>query len=157
MADTAVKNRIKTKFFAKEVSQPTVTETELPAFMSWVLQEDIQIKGVFLAVEIDKLVAEWDSGLVIGIFDVSRVGFRQQDGCLIHVRGFVECASGTVGAGVSEFITQNAWASDRVWFPDGMGIDMDEGEVLYVNGIVNNEQANTHVIHAIAIVYYVER
>jgi len=42
-------------------------------------------------------------------------------------------------------------------FPEGYGIDLDEGETLNLNAVYANSMANTHRVTGWAIIYYVER
>lgn len=127
-----------------------------PAADFFFIQDDITVIGVTLNVELNPL-AELDSGILEIIADVSRAASMSMPGAIVELQSYIAGRSVTVGIGTSEVCIGDPISEIHVMFPPGYGIDMNDGEYLYLNYFIANGMANDHSGYIRATVYYVER
>ena len=126
------------------------------AWMTKLVQDKIRIIGVAIIAEAIPL-AELDSGELSFEVEVSRVGSINQDGLIALCIGYVFGVSVTIGIGVSEVAVGDLHKDKVIFFPEGYGIDLDDGDAIYMNASFGNTMANDHSFAGIATIYYVER
>ena len=152
----AKNKRIKTHLLSHTQSMVTGYDTILNAIDAWLVQDDITVIGIEIMAEAVYNVG-LDSGLLECQVEVSRNGKMFEDGALLQVIGYVYCRECTVGAGVNQCAVGEPLLVDRVMFPSGVGVDIDNGETIYLNLHGVNQMANTHQAIAQATIYYTER
>ena len=123
----------------------------------FIAPDDIRIIGLHMGAEVLALANGWDSGKCNIAMYLSRVAQWMHEMSLMHVMAIVQCYEATVGAGVTETVLGPAYTEQEQMFPEGYGIDLDEGETLNLNAVYANSMANPHRVTGWAIIYYVER
>ena len=125
-----------------------------------VLQDDVTIIGVQMFASLSSS-NEFDSGTIYVMGAASRVAWNavsgREDGDILFIESRIDARSVTVGAGVSEVAVGKVVEHELLLFPDGHGIDLDEGDIVYLNWAWANGMANDHGAFIDALVYYVER
>lgn len=124
---------------------------------TFIAPDDIKVVGIELVCEPWAEATGWDSGWVEAQAEVSKVGDMQSDGVLISNTAYVDCHEAVVGAGTTEVVVGGGVKTERVMFPTGSAVYMDEDEVLYLNTNSYNTMANQHGCYYFATIYYVER
>lgn len=116
-----------------------------------VFQDDVTIVGAEIMLEflISDALSNTD-GTVNGIAELSRQGQRAQPGtigwCVIHTTwNGVICIGGETRK------------SEVIMFPDGMGVEVDEGEGVNALGFLTYTGTGSCPAYINIIVYYVER
>lgn len=155
---TVKSKRIKTKLMTKGQSIAAAGDEQYLGADSWVVQEDITIIGLGLRVSVQDGAFGWDSGRVSALGEISRVAKMFADGVLMGFCKHVICREATVGANSTQTVLGGQPTEVQfIMFPEGYGVDMDDGEVLYLNTDLHNDMANAHHTSINGIVYYVER
>ena len=158
MARTAVGKRIKTFYFdVQKALAWDATEYNFYPADSRTMQEDIRIVGVSMSCTAGLNVTAIGSiadGAVHTHGELSRHGERGKPSSILDVN--VQLYT---GVGTSENFFGNNMGRDSIMFPDGHGVDLDEGEVLYLHAgcFSNASGAGEHEHSVFCLVYYVER
>lgn len=141
---------IKTKLITGILTQAaSVVGGEVIAYHMW--QDDITIIGgeIFVSAEIPDASINAD-GFLSGFADLSRVGIPLQDSSLLFAN-IVARWSGI-------FSVNSPLCKDMIiMFPNGYGVDMDNGETIYLNGGNMNNTVAILTCYYRALIYYVER
>ena len=123
----------------------------------WTPQDDITIIGMESYNEIEREGTGWDSGNLLCISEISRVGQFYRDGALMFCSAVVECGEATVGINANQCVLGSMFNMECEWFPEGYGVDLDDGETLYLNCYAHNEMSNPKHFYFWSKIYYVER
>jgi len=148
---TPVGKRIKTAIIPTSTITLTATLEWHDALNSVVFQEDITIIGAELQVECMVVDAALNAdGLYNVIGELSRIAKNRADGRFLTeqlMHGWT--AAINVGG--------EARKCARVMFPPGYGIDVDDGEAVYMNCMFQSVGAVELSAYFDATIYYVER
>lgn len=156
---TVKSKRIQTKrlFYNETVDNPPQSLAVGDAAVIWTLQEDITIVGVEMITEIEENGTGWDSGNLLALCDLSRVGRIHHDGVIAACRNIIDCWEATVGINANQVALGNNTNRELVMFPEGYGVDVDDGESLYLNCYAHNEMSNPKRFYYYATIFYTER
>lgn len=124
--------------------------------MEHVFQDDVRVIGILLRCDVED-ETDLDSGYLALNAEVSRASKRGQAGALIMASCKTSCRSCTVGIGVTETVLVESHKVVVVMFPDGHGVDFDDGEYINLLVYMKNTMSNAHSGDANAIIYFVER
>lgn len=143
--------RVRTTMFGGNYLQPHGESEARLGINSHIFQDDVTIIGVTLAHEIlvTDVALNADAQLEI-TSEVSRQGRMYLDGLLIHFEGQAMWT-----AGIAVF--QNIRGQVSVMFPEGHGIEVDEGEGVNLHLGFNNGATVDLSAFALVTLYYVER
>ncbi|MBA7556660.1 hypothetical protein ES705_49376 [subsurface metagenome] len=147
------KNRlIKTKVLYSNIAREAATSWGM-VVASWIIQDDITIKGVFLMNEHgaspgDGQTAEGSHGIAL-----TRGAQQYDDAAILNLMS-ARVREATAGAhGIENFVTTKI-----LMFPEGYGIDLDYGDVLNLfSGGSSGDNAAAAFYMSVAEIYYVER
>jgi hypothetical protein len=156
MSRTPEGKRVKTIVMAGSVEMANGEANQQNALDTHVWQEDVRVIGIEAYAELYALNA-MDSGNIQALTEVSRVGSWGQDGRLLEAACIIIGTSITVGVGVTEVAIGDSIKVERMFFPEGHGVDFDDGEAIYINALDNNNMANDQRGWHGATIYYVER
>lgn len=140
--------RVKTLWLQGTV--PTVAAGVETVTTSHTFQDDVRVIGCH--VEANSIVTDAQlnaDGRMHTQGEVSKHGVQGHDGALLRAQVF---AGWTAAIAIG-----NLLASEQVVFPEGYGVDFDDGETIYLHGQLENIGAVTGVGLVVAIIYYVER
>lgn len=152
---TVAKKRIKTKFMGGGVNGKVIlsqSEEWGPGLVEeWTVQDNITIIGAEVVIEADVQDANSNAdGEHKGIVEVTRAATIERDGGIVSVQqqnvwnGIIH-----IGGGLR--------TTERVMFPEGYGIDVDEGEKVNLCAYFNNTAVGGDLSwFASARIYYVE-
>lgn len=154
---TPVGKKVKTHIliFADAMGALTYNEAFQAADI-WVPQDDVRVVGIELDIDFDFAGAiSMAQGGCRGYSEVSRVGQFEQDGVLARVRMMIGSWVEVGGIAILGDMTD----SMVVMFPDELGVDLDEGEPLYLNALAYNDciDGGSRAFGTKAVIYYVER
>jgi len=121
---------------------------------SWLVDEDIRIIGV----DLDTEFLESATALEESMFSVNNQlcrGGKENEGIVAQNNLIFFFMVETAGAGMCGDVRKQ----NHIMFPEGYGIDIDEGEYLNIHayGECSAIGSMTPAIFATALVYYVER
>jgi hypothetical protein len=154
---TVKTKRIKTHYMSG--GQKTVSAGTSVFYLAddyWHLQDDITVIGVFLGSQIYK-DNEYDSGLLQNITQISRNAVMNADGEIACACAEQQGLSVTVGVGAETQLGGDPRNHVYLMFPEGYGIDIDDGEDLYLNTHMVNTMAQDQIMNSHCLIYYVER
>lgn len=156
----ALGKKVKTKHLSATLVLERDTWTISDAINQWTTQDDIRVIGVHLSVASHLgSTPAMQEGLFWSQAEISRNGKSYQDGILIRVHCKLYYWTEIV---IADQLAGSHGDTDRqelVMFPDGHGVDLDDGETLYLHerGEVFIMSAGSPQMSALAIIYYVER
>lgn len=147
---TVKSKRIRTKFLGGAV-EGEMLDTFLPGVLvQWIVQHNITVIGCELIAEIDMTDslsnADYESQLII---ELTRAGTIEQDSCISSLQLEI-CFNGVVSIGGDLRKTL------VMMFPEGYGVDVDEGEILNLVAYFSFVSAGAPHSYGSCIVYYVE-
>lgn len=120
------------------------------AVVSKLIQDDITVVGVecISSAELSDLSMNTD-GFISTSCELSRVGLHSKDGTILKAH--------TLARWHGIFFAGDMMNTAIVIFPEGHGIDIDDGEYLYLIGTNQNQTDDVCSAYQNCIVYYVER
>ena len=152
-----VKNRrIKSVHLSHSVVATAGESVMIPSADSWIPQEDITIIGCEIVGEAIGL-NEFDSGYLSGHHELSRIAKEDEPGVILQCYSFIQAREVLVGINLTQVIQGNNFQHLIMFFPEGYGVDIDEGEPIYLNVTRDNTMANDHSIATNVVVWYVDR
>lgn len=155
MARVPEGSRIRTKFLGgAQNGKITIAATASygPAVVDeWIVQDDIKIVGVEMINEIDMADAISNADFEMQcIFELSRAGTIERDSIIASCQNEM-CWNGIISVG------GEPRKEVVIMFPQGYGIEIDEGEVINLVAYASGVKAGDSYVFASAIIYYVER
>ncbi|MBA7589432.1 hypothetical protein ES708_31517 [subsurface metagenome] len=126
--------------------------------LAWLLQDNITVIGWYARAKVTP-DSNWDSGYQSAHTELSRAGIISQEAMLFRLSARIQCGSTTMAATVENGLIGDNENNLVTMFPEGYGIDLDDGEYLYLHHTSNNTMgvANGHVGSSMVCIYYVER
>lgn len=124
--------------------------------VEWVSPDDYTLIGFELTAHVDP-ETNMDSGRIAMDAEITRTSSFGTQGVIGRSEARLECRTAVIGAGTTETVSGRQRAENIVMFPDGHGIDIDEGETINLLTWSQNSMANSHFAYAQAILYLVER
>ena len=94
-----------------------------------VFQEDVRLIGFWLGAEAHTETGHWADGYVETICELSRVAIERSDGALADLWALLDSKSVALDTNIAGRPFVNA----SVMFPEGYGVDFDDGEAIYLN------------------------
>lgn len=157
-ARTAVGKRVKTLYIdvQKAIAWNSTTYNFYPA-QTFVFEEDVRIIGANMTCHAGgdaTALSATQNGEIHTHGEISRHGERGKPSSILDVNlqtAYTLVVSGAAQAGDTLF--------GEVMFPDGHGVDIDEGEALYVHAgcFASMFTAGNHQHSIFGCIYYVER
>ena len=118
---------------------------------NWAASDDIWVIGVSLQLECGQVGINGDGETAIS-GEISRAGVGLSDGCLMRLsHSRYEEATAGAHAIPELFVQQN------VIFPEGCGVEVDEGEYLNLLVSTLNNVAFDRTFKAEGLIYYIEK
>jgi len=155
--DTPQGKRIRSKLLTFTADPAAAASESVPGAAIFIAPDDVRVIGCHMGAEVLALANGWDSGKCNIAMYLSRIAQWMHEASFMHIMSIVQCYEATVGAGVTETVLGPAYTEREQWFPEGHGIDLDEGESINMNVVYANSMANPHRVTGWAILYYVER
>ncbi|MBA7589347.1 hypothetical protein ES708_31429 [subsurface metagenome] len=154
---TTKNKQIKTKYLVVSIDNVAGVNTGTTT-LAWLLQDNITIIGWYLRAKVTP-DANFDSGYQSVHAELSRAGIISQEAMLSRISARLQCGSSTMATVIENAVIGDNENNQVVMFPEGYGIDLDDGEYLYLHNTSNNTMGagNGHVGSSIACIYYVER
>ena len=144
--------RVFTKYLGVDITPATGFNDFLPAVVSWLLQEDIEIVGCQVGISWG---ASWMSvagQYIETLAELSQTAVVERDGVILHAR--VQAQLGLVTSGMAyQFGSDHA----EVMFPPADRITVKEEGYLYLNAWLNEEAALRVTLRPWAIIWYTKR
>lgn len=110
-------------------------------------QDDVTVIAAYIAVHA-QVNAAMTTGALRNHADVSRIGQYAQNGMLTYAIAQASFFVGAFGPSVG-----NA----QIEYPDGKGMDFDDGDAIYLNCNFINTDAAGHAGSARCVIHYLER
>lgn len=128
----------------------------IPAFLA---EDNLRVIGWEIEAQAMPDVPDFhcDSGHITIDARLGKGPAGQYTGWLGHAHSFCIATQVTVGLDNTQVIVPRGWDMQTVMFPEGYGVDMDEGEFLILSVHGENFMANDHWMKAGANVFWVER
>jgi hypothetical protein len=155
--ETATGKRIRSDLLVFTADPAAAASESVVGADIFIAEDDVRVVGLHMGAEVLALANGWDSGKCNIAMYLCRVAQWMHETSLMHIMAIVQAYECTVGAGVTETVLGPAYTEREQWFPEGYGIDLDEGESLNLNVVYANSMANPHRVTGWAIIYYVER
>lgn len=148
--------KVKTHFMSWSLTGTAGLADTLDGADEYIFQDDVRVIGCQVRAW-NVPLAELDSGRIEAKAEVSRIGKWFSDGRILEAVSYQEGRSVTVAAGSTETLQGPYTEAKEIMFPEGYGIDFNEGDAIYLNAYWFNSMANDHVFEAQATIYFVER
>lgn len=153
------KGKIKRHDFHYSVSNVAGDDESKDAADSWEAPDDIRIIGIhsYSFLDLDNNIDSGDMHMAAVLSRQAAYGAAHYDSILAKIYNQMSARACVVGAGTTELVFGTPLKEETYFFPEGMGIDVDEGEILYMSINRANSMANNHSVGAGFSIYYVER
>lgn len=147
---TAEGKRIRTFMMQGVITAVAQTPSGGVLVLARLIQDNITIIGAecISSCEVTDTALNTD-GFVSSSCELSRVGIHSRDGTILKAH--------TVARWHGIFFAGDIMHTETAFFPEGFGIDIDDGEYLNLIGTNQNNSDDTLACYQNCIVYYVER
>ncbi len=149
---TAKGKQIKTKFMMVD-TLAVIHATTVDTNISWVPQDDITIIGIQLIAEFNYSPADIaEAGGAYALAEISRAAMFDQDSSMVNSRVNMRWAAAVL-------VPPIASSRSTVEYPEGYGIDIDDGEAVNLLTRTQSHQAASDTVAGAfrAIISYVEQ
>jgi len=161
MVRTPVAKRIKNHIMVHHVAVPSgTTIIQYNAFATWTLQEDITVIGCRCQAQtMFEATPALTEGTAMTAMEFSRNGAWGGDGQILALHAHIQYWTEIVIAAQLGGCFGDLCREMTLMFPEGYGVDVDDGEHLYLNLMAINTilASGQFDSEAVASIYYVER
>lgn len=160
MPRTPITKRVKSLLISRTFDIASGGSEDKNAIAAVLIQDDITVIGCYVEARIRwQASPAFDEGQAYVRCEFSRVGVMTNDGAFLAADA--RCVYGTelVGATNVAITIGNLKDTQTMFFPEGYGVDIDDGEYLYMNMAGINEiiSAGSITVFGEITVFYVER